>query len=139
MRRALVRDLEEHGVEVVAEADERAARRRLGLGRRLEPEDVVELARELRASAVVQGRIRHRRRLWRVSIRVLDASDGRSLGTAGWRGRTARALSAVGSTGYARLRRYLRTARPAAPPPSRGGGGGSVAGAVGGGGGGGAW
>jgi len=115
MRRALVRDLEDHGVVVVDESEVRAARRRLGIGRRPSDTEYVDLARELDAIAIVEGRVRRRRRRWIGSVRVRNGADGAELGTESWGGRTAASLSGVGRSGHARLAEHLAQARsPAA-------------------------
>ncbi|HJL15919.1 MAG TPA: hypothetical protein RMH99_09695, partial [Sandaracinaceae bacterium LLY-WYZ-13_1] len=110
LRRQLIRDLEDHGVVVLDDAEVRAARERLGFDRSLEGSQYVDLARELNVSAYVDGRVRRRRRRWAARIRVRNASDGERLGSATWGGRTAASLGAVRRNGYARLEEYLTQA-----------------------------
>jgi hypothetical protein len=118
VRRALVGDLEDHGVVVVDAAEVRAARRRLDLGRRLEDAEYVELARELNADAIVEGRVRRARRRWVATVRVRSGADGAALGTERWGGRTLASLRAIGRNGHRRLRPHLEQARaPAAAAP----------------------
>lgn len=115
MRRALVRDLEDNGVFVIDESEVRDASRRLGIGRRPTDAEYVDLARELNAVAILEGRVRRRRRRWIGSVRVRNGADGVELGTESWGGRTAASLSGVGRSGHARLSDYLAQARsPAA-------------------------
>ncbi len=115
-RRALIRDLEEHGVVVVDESEVRAARDCLGLGRRLGGEDYPALARDLNVSAFIDGRVRRRRRRWALTVRVRNALDGESLGTASWGGRTAASLGGVRRNGYDRLAAYLEASRAPGVP-----------------------
>jgi hypothetical protein len=119
-RAALIRDLEENGVVVVPDDQVRAARERLGLGRRLDEEQYVALARELDVSAYVEGRVVRRRRAWSLSLRVRNGADGREVGSETWGGTTAASLGGVRRNGFARLSRYFEQTRspaaPAAPP-----------------------
>ena len=115
VRSALIRDFEANGVVVIDGDEERRARRELGYGRSLEPEEVVELARALNANAVIQGIVRRRRRRWRATVRVLNGMDGQELGDTRWTGRTARSLRAVRSTAFDRLSPYLGQARSPGP------------------------
>lgn len=110
-RASLVRSLEENGVVVLTDGEVRAARERLGYGTRLEGQQYVELARELNASAFIDGRVARHRRSWGLTVRVRNAFDGEELGSEHWGGRTAASLNAVRRNGYARLRRHLEQAR----------------------------
>ncbi|HHH29518.1 MAG TPA: hypothetical protein ENK57_14385 [Polyangiaceae bacterium] len=107
LRRRLIDDLQEHGVTVVEEEEVRAARRRLGFGRRLRGDQYTQLGRELHAHVFIDGRVRRRRRRWSLTVRVRNARDGEQLGTGSWAGRTARALQAIGRNGYRRLSRHI--------------------------------
>ncbi len=111
VRRALVRDLERNGVTVVADSEVDAARDRLGVGRSLDDEQAVALAREVGAVAIVEGRVRRQRRRWSATLRVRNGFDGQVLGQEAWGGRTARALRGVGRTGHQRLAGYLAQGR----------------------------
>lgn len=110
-RAALIRDLEEHGVVIVPEDEVRSARERLGFDRRLRGDEYVALARELNASAYVDGRVVRRRRRWALTVRVRNAADGEQLGSASWGGRTAASLGGVRRNGYDRLSEYLDASR----------------------------
>lgn len=109
-RRALVSDLEENGVAVISQGEVTTAREELGFGRRLEEAERVELARRLRASAFIEGRVVRSRRRWRLSLRVYNGRDGAELGRESWAGRTATSLSGVGRNGYSRLSEHLSQA-----------------------------
>ena len=116
LRRQLIQDLEEHGLVVVPESEVRDARRRLGFERNLEDAQYTERARELNASAFVDGVVRRgRRRSWSLTVRVRDAADAVELGDATWSGRTTASLSGVRRNGYERLREHLETSRAPAP------------------------
>ena len=117
LRRRLISDLEENGVEVVSEAEIRRARRELGFGRRIEDDQYVALARELRAAAFIDGRVRRARRRYRLQVRVRNGFDAEVLGGATWEGRRPSSLAAVGRNGYARLRTEIGNAR--VPPPAQ--------------------
>lgn len=124
-RSLLVRDLEDHGYVVVSESDLTAARRELGLGTgTLDEGEYVQLARELRVVAFVDGRVGHAHRQWRLVVHVHDGADGADLGSASWGGRTQGAIDGIGRNGAERLREFLdRAAAPAAPvaaPPPDG-------------------
>ncbi len=117
LRRRLIADLEENGVEVVEEREIARARRELGFGRRIEDDQYVELARQLRVAAFIDGRVRRARRRYRLQVRVRNGFDGEVLGGATWAGRRASSLAAVGRDGHSRLARYLSDAR--VPPPAQ--------------------
>ncbi|MGE0784439.1 MAG: hypothetical protein AB7S26_02035 [Sandaracinaceae bacterium] len=118
MRASLIRDFERHGVSVVDESLLRDIQRRMGLGRSIDGDEAVEVARELGAVAIVEGQVRRQRRRWRASVRVRNGYDGSVLGTVGWTGRTAATVRAVGRNGYDRLAHALARGRA---PPARGG------------------
>ncbi len=119
LRRRLIENLEENGVQIVPEDEVRAAREELGFGRSLEDEQYVELARALRAAAFVDGRVHRERRRYRLQVRVRNAADGEILGGATWSGRRASSLAPVGQNGHSRLARYLSRARAPAAARAR--------------------
>lgn len=114
-RAALVRSLEENGVVVIPSDEVDAARSELDLGSRMTSAQYVELARALRASAFVDGRVSRQRRRWSVTVSVRSATDGEVVGRESWGGRTAASLGGVRRTGYRRLADHLgATSAPAA-------------------------
>lgn len=106
-RTALVRDLEANGVEVVSSDEVDAARRELGIGRRMSSDDYVALGRALNVSAFIDGRVRRQRRRWSVTVTVRNAADGERVGSKSWGGRTAASLRGIGRNGHARLEEHL--------------------------------
>jgi hypothetical protein len=124
VRGDLVASLEENGVEIIGEAEVRRASERLGIGRRPSDEEYVQLARELRVSAFIDGYVRRQRRSWGASVRVRNAADGTRVGSASWGGRTAATLNAVRRNGHSRLADYLAsTSVPGAAPAAQNTGG----------------
>ncbi|MBX3275849.1 MAG: hypothetical protein KF729_36665 [Sandaracinaceae bacterium] len=114
LRQRLVEDLVQNGLVVVPEAEVQRAER--AAGRPSTSAEYVALARELRASAFVEGRVRRqRRRQQRLQVRVRNGLDGEVLGATGWSGRNASALAVVGREGHARLARWLSEARAPGP------------------------
>ncbi len=117
-RNSLVADFsDQDDVAVIPRAEVDAAKERLGLARRaVRGDDVPQLARELRASAVILGRVSRQRRRWSLILTVLNGADGADLGRETWSGRTASAINAVRHNGYRRLEDELSaSALPAGP------------------------
>ncbi len=116
LRLLLVRNLEENGLSVVAQAlvDE-AARAATGR-RRLQDDDYPVVARELNIKAFIEGRVARVRRNWVLRLTVRNGADGLSLGTVRWTGRTLGALRSVGRNGHRRLSELLALASSPAPP-----------------------
>lgn len=122
VRADLIYSLQENGVQIVGDAEVRTASDRLGIGRRPSDEEYVQLARELRVTAFIDGYVRRQRRSWAATVRVRNASDGSRAGSASWGGRTAATLNAVRRNGHARIAEYLSsTAAPGAAPVAQNG------------------
>lgn len=119
LRTALISDLEDNGVVVVGRDEMADQAANLGLGGRYSDEDYVQLGQALRVSAFIDGRVSRARRRWALQVRVRNAADGQSLGSAAWGGRTAAALRGIRRNGYERLSGFLSSASaPSAPPPA---------------------
>jgi hypothetical protein len=116
-RSLLVRDLEDAGYTIVSDTEIADARRTLGLGSgSLEPAELVSLARQLSVTAIVDGRVGHAHRTWRLVVHVRDGATGSDLGDESWGGRTQSAIDGVGRDGASRLRGYVdRATAPGAP------------------------
>ncbi len=110
-RSLLVRNLGDAGYEVVPDDEVEGVMRELGLRGSLEASEYVALARELRAIAILDGRVTRARRAWRLTVRVRNGLDGSVLGSEGWGGRTQSAIDGVGRSGADRLRSALEQAR----------------------------
>ncbi|GAB4202735.1 MAG: hypothetical protein OHK0013_16310 [Sandaracinaceae bacterium] len=118
-RNLLIANLSEAGYEVIPDAEVDRVVGRLRLGSRLRDEDYVALARELHASAIVDGRVGRARRAWSLTVRVRNGLDGSVLGSASWGGRSTSAIDGVGRNAAERLQDYLRAAQaPASPSAS---------------------
>jgi hypothetical protein len=110
-RSLLVRELEDAGYTVVSDTEVAAARRTLGYGTgTLEAAELVAIARQLNAQAIIDGRVGHVHRAWRLVVHVRDGSTGADLGDESWGGRTQSAIDGVGRDGADRLRSYLERA-----------------------------
>ena len=110
-RSLLVQDLTSAGFVVIPDAEVDQAAEAAGFSGRLTDDQVVELARTLRAAASIDGRVARARRAWSLIVRVRNGADGSALGSESWAGRSTSAIDAVGRTGAARLDGYLRAAR----------------------------
>src|SRR5689334_24423346 len=69
VRSNLISSLQENGVQIVGESEVQRASERLGIGRRPSDEEYIQLARELRVSAFIDGYVRRQRRSWGASVR----------------------------------------------------------------------
>ncbi|MCB9636061.1 MAG: hypothetical protein H6721_28450 [Sandaracinus sp.] len=114
LRGLLIQSLEENGVEIVPEDEYRAALREAGLRTPREEDHFVALARLLRVSAFVDGRVSRVRRQWTLRVTVRNGADGTRLGASSWTGRNLAALRGVRRTGHTKLSEHLGVAN--APP-----------------------
>lgn len=110
-RSLLVQDLTSAGFVVIPDAEVDQAAEAAGFSGRLTDDQLVELARTLRAAASIDGRVARARRAWSLIVRVRNGADGSVLGSESWGGRSTSAIDGVGRTGAQRLDGYLRAAR----------------------------
>jgi hypothetical protein len=116
IRNALVANLQDNGVEVVALDEVRDKARELFGRTRMRDDDYPQVAQALNLTAFIDGRVSRRRRRWGLRVRVRNAADGMILGTARWGGRTVGSLRAVRRNGHRKLQQYLQLASSPAPP-----------------------
>ena len=110
-RSLLVQDLTSAGFEVIPDSEVERASSELGISGRPTDDQLVALARALRASASIDGRVARVRRAWSLIVRVRNGADASVLGSESWSGRSTSAIDGVGRTGATRLDGYLRQAR----------------------------
>lgn len=107
-RSLLARDLEDAGYVVVSDSEVASARRALGYGTgTLESAEYVAIARRLSVVALIDGRVGHAHRTWRLVVHVRNGADGNDLGSESWGGRTQGAIDGIGRDGASRLSGYL--------------------------------
>ena len=115
-RSLLVQDLTSAGFVVIPDIEVEQATSSLGISGRPTDAQLVELARALRATASIDGRVARARRAWSLIVRVRNGADGSVLGSESWGGRSTSAIDGVGRSGAERLGGYLRQARPPSQP-----------------------
>ncbi len=107
IRNAVVRSLENNGVEVIPQSEVNAAARELVGRTSLRDDDYGAVAQQLNIKAFVSGRISRARRRWTVRLTVRNGADGLTLGTASWGGRTVGSARSGSRRAYQRISEYL--------------------------------
>ena len=118
LRNAAVANLQtESGYEVAESGAFEKAAGELGLKPAgLRAESYLEIAKQMGASAFIEGRVEHRRRQWILTLRVRDGATGAILGSAQWSGSTVAALQGVRKNASERLLPILQKAKKGAAP-----------------------